>query len=107
MKLSPLAERLIAKADAKRSAAIAAPASTHQECISVPLSPELAKLPARLKVLQVAEYLCLSTAAVINLKDAGELEFINIAVRGASRPAWRVTRDSLALFEQRRKTRAK
>jgi hypothetical protein len=71
------------------------------------MSPELAKLPGRLTVRQVAEYLNMGITAILNFRDDESLEFINIAPRGSLRCSWRITRSSLALFEQRRKTSAK
>jgi excisionase family DNA binding protein len=65
-------------------------------------STELSKYPLNLKVRQVAHYFGVSKTHVLQLRDSGDLQFVNIGSRG--RPSFRITRASLALFESKRKT---
>ena len=102
MKLSPLAERLIAKADAKRRPSDVATEGAACNAASVVISASLATLPALLKISETAAYLGISEDAVWNFRDLGVLTFIDIRVPGASRASWRIQRASLAEFEAQR-----
>jgi hypothetical protein len=108
MKLSSYAEKLLERADTRPARPIAFAASGGPSAPSVPavvIPPALAKYPARMKVREAAEYLGLSQQAVINLSDLGQIQFINVAAPGSSRPCYRIDRASLAAFEAQRTVR--
>ena len=57
-------------------------------------------LPARTRLTpsEVAAYMGVTMRHVRNLIDCGALEAISVAVPGATRPRWRVSRDSVVKF---------
>jgi hypothetical protein len=95
MSISLYAESLLAqKARAERTPA-------------APQSAALAHFPLLMKISQVAAYLAVSADQVSEYRDTGDLEFINVATPGSRRPAWRITRSSLAAFEKNRQLKPK
>lgn len=61
-------------------------------------------LPAMLKIKEAASRLAVSPEHVSDLLDSGEIAAANIATPRASRPAWRIPRESLATFEAKHRT---
>jgi hypothetical protein len=67
----------------------------------------LETMPRLLKMSEVAEYFAISVDLVAQYRDAAELEFINVGAPGAKNPSWRITRESVARFENRRQATKK
>ncbi|HEY3863775.1 MAG TPA: hypothetical protein VGO59_18010 [Verrucomicrobiae bacterium] len=69
-----------------------------------PKKRNLAEYPARLRPAQVAEYLECSEDLVLQLIKTAALAAVNISATGASRKAYRVSREAVAQFEKERKS---
>src|SRR6185312_8566125 len=52
-----------------------------------------------LSVGDVAEHFGVGIHAVLNWIGSGELKAVNVGMKGAKRPSWRVTREALEEFE--------
>lgn len=63
----------------------------------------LAEYPQRMRTAQAAEYLSCSEDLIVRLCKSGELPAINVALPGAKRAYYRITRADVAAFEQARK----
>jgi hypothetical protein len=89
VKRSPYAEKLLQRANTHPARFLRFAASGGAS--AVPSPSEIAKLPVRLKVREVARYLKLPANAVLDLVDGGKLTALNIATPDAKRPAWRIS----------------
>lgn len=106
--MTPYAQKLLDRKAASprppQSCVSAAPARPIA-AVPIPAIPAaLANYPERMTARQVGEYLAISEDQVMLFRDKGEMDFIQVGCPGAERPAWRITRESVAAFERSRQT---
>lgn len=103
-----LLDRKAAAAPSKSGSSSAArTASPAPAPASVPIPAALAVFGPWMRVKDVASYLGVSVSQVSSYRDTGALEFCNISTGQADGVGadWRISRDSVAAFEQSRQTK--
>jgi excisionase family DNA binding protein len=64
----------------------------------------LADYPYRMSPRQAAEYLACSEDLIVRLCHSGEIAAVNVSPTGANRKSFRILRDDVAAFEEKRKS---